>query len=95
MTTVRVTALDRGEYDVVIEQDGFTSRHLFMVPPSFWDDRGIRGVEDGDESDAVCAAAELMLVRDPGVAIPDVVSFDELVLGYLDFVNAVRAGMGR
>jgi hypothetical protein len=95
MTAVRVTALDPGDFGVEVEEGAVTTGHRFVVAPTFWEERGVYAVTDDDQPDAVKAAAEFLLEREPGVAIPEVVSFDELADRYGDFIDEVRARIGR
>jgi hypothetical protein len=92
MTAVRVTAMEPGAFGVEIEEGGVTTGHRFFMAPSFWADRG---VADVDDADAVTAAAQFLLEREPGVAIPEQVSFDDLAAQYADFEDEVRARLRR
>lgn len=87
MTRVRVTALRPGDFGVEVEEGTVTTGHRFVVAPTLWVDRGIDAVGT--------AAAEFLPEREPGVAVPEVVSFDELVDRDDDFIHEVRARIGR
>ena len=91
MSSVRVTPMEPGAFGVEVEEGGVTTGHRFFVPAAFWDELG---VVDVDDTEAVVAAAQFLLDREPGVAIPDEVSFDELAARYDDFVTELRDRIG-
>jgi hypothetical protein len=92
MTEVRVTPMEPGAFGVEVEEGRLTTGHRFFVPESFWDERD---VADVDDVAAVEAAAQFLLDREPGTAIPAEVSFEELEARYDDFVSEVRDRIGR
>lgn len=46
MSEIRVTPLEPAVFGVEIDEGGTTTGHRVVVPPTFWDDRGLYDVDD-------------------------------------------------